>query len=462
MTTLLQRLRTGSRGISTLEDFSTALSMYNPYGQDLVLSSGGLPVTQTLAGAPAEEIARNFSAYTHQAYMDNGPVFAVMLARMAVFSAARFRWQRLRDGAPSDTFGNPDLALLERPWVGGTTQDLLSRMIQDADLAGNAFITRIGDELVRLRPDWVDIVVAQREYRGGRLGYKKFGYVFYQGGKQACKPEDVVPFLTDEVCHFMPNPDPTASYRGMSWLTPIIRAVQNDGLIDRHKRKFFENGATPNIIIKHSTGATPEKVRRFAEMLGEQYAGVENAYKSMNLYPGADVTVVGSNFQQIDLRNVQGAGETRIAAAGGVPPIIAGFSEGLESATYSNYAQARRRFADGTVHPLWQNVSGSMELIMPRPGQRGGLDARLWYDVSTVPFLREDAKDASAIAQQEATTIKTYVDAGFTPDSAVAAVQAGDKRLLVHTGLVSVQLLPPGQQATGQTGSSTPTEGQQP
>lgn len=446
MTTLLDRLRSGARGITTLEDFSQALSMYNAFGNDLLLGSpmGGL--SQTLGGEPAEEIARSFMGYTRQAYRENGIVFACMLARMSVFSAARFRWQRLRDGGPSDMFGNPDLYILDRPWPGGTTQDLLARMLQDSDLAGNAFVVRPGgSELVRLRPDWVDIVVAKRYYRDGVLGYEKKGYIYYQGGKQQCKPEDVVPFFANEVAHFMPTPDPEASFRGMSWLTPVIREVQGDQTMNRHKQKFFENGATPNMVIRHPSGAAPEKVRRFAEQMAEEYGGVENAYKTLNLYPGADVTVVGKDFRQIDLRSVQGAGETRIAAAAGTPPVIVGLSEGLQAATYSNYAQARRRFADGTIHPLWQNASGSIEPIMPRPsGADNSRDIRLWYDVSNVPFLREDAKDASEIAQQEATTIKTYVDAGFTPESAVKAVTSGDKRLLVHTGLVSVQLLPPG------------------
>ena len=46
--------------------------------------------------------------------------------------------------------------------------------------------------------------------------------------------------------------------------------------------------------------------------------------------------------------------------------------------------------------------------------------------------------------QMQAATIKSLIDAGFKPDTAVAAVQAGDYSLLVHTGLYSVQLQPPG------------------
>jgi hypothetical protein len=197
------------------------------------------------------------------------------------------------------------------------------------------------------------------------------------------------------------------------------------------------------MVIKHDVAANPEKVKRFAALLDEQHGGVDNAYRTLNLYPGADLTVVGSDFRQIDFKQVQGAGETRIASAAGVPPVIAGFSEGLQAATYSNYAQARRRLADGTIHPLWQNMAGSMEPLIPVSGRPAGADWRLWYDVSSVPFLREDAADAANITNTKATTIMTYTNSGFTPESAVAAVMAQDESLLVHTGLLSVQLQPP-------------------
>jgi phage portal protein BeeE len=150
---------------------------------------------------------------------------------------------------------------------------------------------------------------------------------------------------------------------------------------------------------------------------------------------------VGANLKDIDFKNVRGGGETRIAAAAGVPPVIVGLSEGLAAATYSNYGQARRRLADGTAHPLWQNLAGSLENIVKRPP---GLGNRLWYDASDVPFLREDEKDAADIQQTRAATINSYITAGYEPDSVVKAVEANDLRLLKHSGMYSVQLQKPG------------------
>jgi hypothetical protein len=74
-------------------------------------------------------------------------------------------------------------------------------------------------------------------------------------------------------------------------------------------------------------------------------------------------------------------------------------------------------------------------------------DAQLWYDDKDVSALQEDQKDAAEIMQGRATAIKTFVDAGYDPDSARKAVAADDLSLLVHTGLVSVQLQPPGSTA---------------
>lgn len=434
-----------SRSISTIDDY---ISTVNSFTFNGIEYNGG--VTQTLVGGSVERVSTDFVGAVNDAYKSNGIVFACMLARRLVFSGIRFQYQRLNNGSPSTTFGSTSLEILERPWVGGTTQDLLNRVIDDADLAGNAYLTVVDGEIVRLRPDWVDIVVAPRmadrgfdaatgrPYKPGQLGWKKMGYIYTEGGSTGDTVG--VPLLVGDVAHFAPVPDPLSNFRGMSWLTPVVREVQADKLMTKHKAKFFYNGATPNMVVKHPPGANPAAVKRFAEMMEDEHTGVENAYKNLHLYPGADLTVVGSTFEQIDFKVVQGAGETRIAAAGGVPPIIVGLSEGLSSATYSNYGQARRRFADGTMHPLWQNASGSMEILVPSQGP----GTRLWYDAKGVPFLREDEKDAADIAAVQAQTIRTLVDGGYTPESALAAVQANDWSLLQHTGMYSVQLQPPG------------------
>ncbi|AMS03317.1 portal protein [Gordonia phage Neobush] len=427
-------------GTLTMDDYAELFNSFTFNGLSYGLGTGIGGIQQTLAGQTTERAANNFVGLAQGAYAANGVVFSCMLVRQLLFSSVRFRWQRLRDGKPSDTFSTPALGVLERPWVGGTTQDMLSRLEQDASLAGNSYWFRDGSSLVRMRPDWVDVIVAPRMLADGRgqIGWRKVGYVYTPNG--GADGEDSVGLLADEVAHYAPIPDPLANYRGMSWLTPILREIQADHAMTRHQRKFFDNGATPNLVIKHADGATQEKVERWVEKFADNHQGIENAYKTLQIYPGADVTVVGSNLKDIDFKDVRGGGETRVAAAAGVPPVIVGLSEGLAAATYSNYGQARRRLADGTAHPLWQNMAATMENIIERPGN----DVRLWYDADDVPFLREDEKDAAEIQKTRAATISSLITAGYTPESAVAAVNADDFRLLKHTGLYSVQLQEPG------------------
>ena len=436
MTSLWQRSRrpwAATRDIATIEDYAAQLQAALGYG-----GFSALGITQTQPGQAAERAPTDLPGYA-QLFATNPVIWALMTARMSVFSAPRFTWQRLNNGTPSEMFGTSELRLLEAPWPGGTTQDLLNRVIQDADLAGNSYWTEHENEAVRMRPDWVQIVLERRRHpHGGDLGWRRYGYLYQEPG---CDPVFLWP---EEVAHFAPVPDPLATFRGMSWLTPVIREVQNDNLMAAHKRKYFENAATPNLVVRLAREVTPDAFKKFKDKMEAGHRGVENAYKTLYLGGGADVTVVGSDFKQMDFSAVQGAGETRIASAAGVPSIIVGLSEGLKAATYSNYGQARRRFADGTIHPLWQNAAGSFAPLVTPPGGGGSGAVRLWYDARGVPFLREDAKDAAEIQGVESRTIRTLVDAGYTPASVMAAVRASDWSLLVHTGLFSVQLQKPG------------------
>jgi phage portal protein BeeE len=441
------RRRGEERSITTIDEYIEAVTTAGLWGQPVP------GVTQTLPGQAAERAPAGFADLARQYMGSSSVVFACMLARLSVFSATRFQYQRFRGGRPSELYGDQSLGLLERPWEGGTTGDLLARMITDADLAGNSYWVATGGEMVRLRPDWVDIALAPREYRAGdgrpgTLGWRKIGYLYYEDG---IRDDRGVPLLPDEVAHFAPIPDPLASYRGMSWLTPLIRDVGADTAMTKHKARFMANAATPNMVIKHAPQVTPEQARKFKLALDAEYAGADNAGKTMHLGGGADLTVVGQSFKEIDLRQVQGAGETRIAAAAGVPPIIVGLSEGLQAATYSNYGQARRRFADGTLHPLWGNAAGSLERIRPAPQ-----GSRLWHDPRDIAFLREDSKDAAEIAGIQSRTIRTLVDGGYEPGSVVAAVNAGDFGLLVHTGFLSVQLQRPGEAKSGAASAVDP------
>jgi phage portal protein BeeE len=389
-------------------------------------------------------LAADYIVAAEAVFKRNGPVAALMFVRQLVFSEARFQYRRREGGRPGDLFGNAALGILETPWRNATTGDLLSRMIQDADLGGNAFFTIVdgvdGPRIRRLRPDWVTIVTGSElepDLYGDAIDGDILGYI-YSPRSPGTDQGDVL--FPEQVAHFAPIPDPEYQFRGMSWLTPVLREVQADGAATSHKLNFFRNGASPQLVVSLDSSVTPDMFERFKAKMDLQHSGVSNAYKTLYLGGGADVTVAGADLRQLDFKATQGAGETRLASAAGVPPVIVGFSEGLAGSSLNagNYAASRRRMADATMRPLWRNAAGSLATLIEVPG-----GAELWYDDRDIAFLREDRADVATIQASQAQTIRTLVDAGYEPGSVVAAVQAEDYSLLKHTGLFSVQLQPP-------------------
>ncbi len=215
--------------------------------------------------------------------------------------------------------------------------------------------------------------------------------------------------------------------------------------------EFVITHNTPNLVVKGIPAVTKEQFESIVEMMESRHAGVANAYRTLYLTAGADATVVGSNFKDMDLKNIQGGSETRISALSRVPASVLGISEGLAGSSLNagNFGMARRIFADTWVYPTLQDLCAALAPLVTVPS-----DADLWFNTDDMPILREDAKDAADIEQVKQTTIVGYVNSGFTPESAVAAVSAGDVALLKHTNLVSVQLQPPGSASPNAAGSN--------
>ena len=401
-----------------------------------------------------ERIGNDFEAYINDAYKSDGVVFACMLARQYLFSEARFAWQRYRDGRPGLLFSDPELQLLERPWPAGTTGELLQRMLQDADLAGNAFNTTADDNgnlgraatgptrrIARMRPDWVTIVLGSHSGYLNAIDTRVIGFL-YSPPPANGRSEDPVFLLPSEVSHYSPIPDPAARFRGMSWLTPVLREIEADKAATRHKLKFFQQGATISTVVTLDKDITPEDYQEFVKKFRAQTEGVDMAYKTLFLGGGADVTLNGSTLQQLDFKVTQGAGETRIASAAGMHPVIVGLSEGLEGSSLNagNFDAAIRLTAGKTLRPLWRMGAASLEPLVKSPGP----DARLTYDARDVALLQDNAKDNADIQSKQAVTARQLTDAGYTPESVVEFLETGNLRALQHSGMFSVQLHPPG------------------
>lgn len=392
---------------------------------DRAIDTGGSSMLMTTFGTPDNEKILPSFYNAQDAYAGSGVVFGIILARLMLFSEAEFKF---RDLATKRLYGSSALSLLEEPWPNGTTGELLARMEQDVSLAGNAFIRNAGTRLERLRPDWVTIVSKIDEDDLGREIRSVQGYFYSPTGMEDRDPEF---FDVEEVAHWSPIPDPLANFRGMSWLTPVLREIDADVQMTDYKRAYLANAATPNLLIKYSTKIGPDKLARLSEQIQARHGGVGNAFRTMVLDEGADHAVLGNTFEQMSFAGVQAAGENRIAVAAGVPGIVAGLKEGLSAATYSNYEQAMRRFVDMTMRPNWRSACGALAKLVEVPD-----GSRLWFDTSDIAALRQGEKERADTFLTKSQTANALILSGYDPLTVALAIESGDLSLLKHTGRV--------------------------
>lgn len=407
--------------------------------------SGGNQVTFTsLYGPPdAETPLQDFQALAAYGYgspgysspvgptgvTGNAVLFGLIDKRLSVLTEMRFKYRRLSN---KKLFGDQSLSKLEEPWDDAVTGDLIARMEQDASLAGNAYIRDAGSQLERLRPDWVTLISRVVDMPNGTQVRKLIG-VFYDPVGDLGREAEYYPI--SEIAHWAPIPDPLANFRGMSWITPVIRELNGDIRMSEYREAYFRNAATPNVVIRYSQKVAPERITRLASRIKERHTGADGAFGTLILDEGADLTVVGHDMEGSAFDLLQAAGETRMAMAAGVPPLIAGLRQGLQASQIGQYKQAMDAFIDLKIRPLWRSLCGTMAKLVEVPS-----GCELWYDTSDVSAMQSGESEKAQTLSVLAETMSKWIMAGFEPDSVVAAAIAGDPSLLEHTGLVSVQM----------------------
>lgn len=443
MASLLNLLRSGST--SPKEERFTGLS-FNDYLE--MFSFNG----NTYYGAGGRDLSaskldpdNSFAFLTEQVYKRSGVVAAAITARALLLSQLRFQFKSLSSGDTNRTFTTNALAALEQPAGGITRPQLLHTAEQHVSLAGAAYFHMPRGEGARLlRPDWVTLMFSSdvdNDHAIHQQDCTFVGVIYTPGGPASKAAPQFIP--NTDVAPWAPEPDPVCWWRGQSWVQSVLREISTDKQTAEFKSKFFENSATPQLIFTLDPSVTQDQAQKYAEIVNARHEGSANAYRSLVMGGGAQVTVAGSNLQQLDLRATQGADETRIALRARVPAVVLGIGEGLGGSALNsgNYAQTRRLWADGWFSPTAQSLCATLDRVLVRPP---GGPSELTYDPASVMFLQEDRKDEAEIMSAHAVTMRQLVDGGFDPATIVSAVTTNDLTKLRHSGLYSVQLQEPG------------------
>lgn len=399
-------------------------------------------ITGTSPAMPGD----SFTSYVDAIHRKNPVISAAATSRALLVSQLRFVYRNNAvSSTPGRTFGDRTLSLLERPGAMKRSA-FLSTMELHGSYAGSAYPVVKNGKLFLLRPDWTTVVMASDSdpvtvddmtLPPSDAVVSAIVYQPEHNGKKG-RPEAFVP---GEFTIWSPEPDPVYWWRGVSWVSALVREFAIDGQVTEHQSKFFENAATPQLVFTMDPSKTPQEIQEYAAVVNQRFAGTQNAHKNMFLGGGTDVKVVGSMLDNLALKDVSGGFETRVAARSMVPAVVLGIREGLGGSALNsgNYGQTRRQWADKWYTPTADSLCEALQdLLPPKP------DAELSWDRSRVMFLQEDEKDAADIRQVNSVALRQLVEAGYEPVSAVEYLHTDDITKLRHTGNVSVQLQPPG------------------
>lgn len=388
------------------------------------VASGAAVLTTSWGTPDREALLPSVAGWAQNMYGSNSVIFSAILARMMLFSEAALKLQAKSD---KHIYTDQSLALLQEPFGPGTsTGELLVRMEQDVSLAGNAYIWGVPGEdlLVRLRPDWTTIISELVQVDGGGAYRKRVGY-WWQPPAAVTGQGQGEYYPAEEVACWAPIPDPTATFRGMSWLTPAYRDILGDNGMTQHKMKYFENAASPNLLIRYSQKLAPGTIDGIRERITARHGGADNAFKTLVLDQGADATVIGNSLQQMDFADVSAAGAERILADSMVPGVLVGL-EPLRGAG-RGYQESMQKFANLWARPSWRSACAVLERFVP--GLPSG--ARLWYDTSDIAALQDGELERGQAALVRGQALLTCRQSGYTRESAIAFVNSGDVTQLV-------------------------------
>jgi hypothetical protein len=204
----------------------------------------------------------------------------------------------------------------------------------------------------------------------------------------------------------------------------------------RHRRR--QRGTPLPVPLLHEPchqGVSKETVEIFGDVFAARHGGVENSFKTAMLGGGADIKVIGASLKDLDSEAIRQQVHKDIAAAAGVPIVAAGIEQG----TYANSKESNRALADGKLRYLWSVAAETFSRVVDVPA-----GSELYVETTHISALQADGLDDAQILEAQARTMRTLGDGGWDKASVVAAVTKGDLSSIIDTGLVPVQLLPPG------------------
>lgn len=268
-------------------------------------------------------------------------------------------FRRGANGDKQRVDGHPVAALLgsqANTAVETTAFELRAQMTWDLALHRNAFAEIRGDaryavsELIRMDPGYAEVIT------GARLG--EYVYELWDGYNKRRVSRD-------NVMHIRMTPLRTDGVLGRSLLRDGRRVFARALMLEDYARRFFENDATPGIIIRlPGQFKTREQAHEYRDKWKAQFSKA-NRHSPAILDGGAEVEQLAVENNKAQFIETYQAVATQIARLWRMPPHKIGI---LDRATFTNIEQQALEFVTDTLLPLlvaWEQVIRRDLLLQP-------------------------------------------------------------------------------------------------
>lgn len=339
----------------------------------------------------------DFVTYVTEGFRKNPVLYSCITARSdAVKEPPLLVWDRQEDGTliPAKNHALRDLLKNPNPFM--SEEDLLERVENHQDIDGNAYIFKqrnnagVPVELWVLNPNEVEV-------RADTDRFIKAYYITHLGDE--VPPSDIIHFKFQ---------DPLNHFYGISPILATAQTIDTSNDMGNYIRYILTNMGVTASLFSTKDRLEEDVFDNFKDRMTDAFTGFLNAGKPLVLDGDTKYTRIAMGLDELHFGELQDQIDITICMAYKVPAMLVGVKGGLDRATYSNFAEARKHLYDETIQPLWKSIAGKIEHSFMN--EVGNVQVKenqtLAFDLNKVDALREDI-DKLYDRQEKASDILT-------------------------------------------------------
>ncbi len=288
------------------------------------------------------------------------------------------------EGKEQPVLGHPAIALLKRPnpFYSGAT--LWKTFALSWIVSGNPYFIKIRNSFGQVIQLWY-VPSWMLNPRWPQDGSEFISYYEYQADGQMIRIE------VDDVLHFRDGADPANHGRtGLSPIASVLREICADNEVPVYHYLLLKAGGVPPVVLALKDGQSA--VDFDPKVIKDTYINSTSGDSRGKVFVSGnavELTKVGFNPTEMDLKVLRHLPESRFASVIGIAKETLGFGAADENSTYANVQQADERSIQTYVKPLWGYIEDELTHQL---GPDFGLaeNQRFAFDLSEIAALQED------------------------------------------------------------------------